>query len=150
MPVIVEPRYDIADIEADLARVYADYPVGDIAGTGVAGADEPGADLCIEAIRSALARDGVFYVGIFNGKPVAGALVAGPVDARRIGLIAVRAITRGRGVALRLVDEIARLEQLAGSRRLLVRAGADTGTVLTRLGFAPGDPDYSRPLPPAG
>lgn len=137
MPVIVEPRYDIADIEADLARVYADYP-------GHA------ADGCIEAIRSSLTRDGVFYVGIFNGKPVAGALVTGPADARRIGLIAVRAITRGRGVALRLVDEVARLEQLTGGRRLLVRAGADTGAVLTRLGFESGDPDYSRPLAPAG
>ncbi|MFP5383117.1 MAG: acetyl-CoA sensor PanZ family protein [Gammaproteobacteria bacterium] len=147
MPVIVEPRYDIADLEADLARVYADYPA-----TDGAGGDQPGlaANACIEAIRSALARDGVFYAGIFNGKPVAGALVTGPADARRIDLIAVRAITRGRGVALRLVDEIARLEQLTGGRRLLVRAGAETGAVLTRLGFESGTPDYSRPLPPAG
>ena len=70
MPVIVEPRYDIADIEADLLRVYADYP-----------GQSP--ETCIDDIRSALARDGVFYAGIFNGKPVAGALVSGPADARR-------------------------------------------------------------------
>lgn len=123
MPVIVEPRYDIADIEADLLRVYADYPGQDAA-------------QCLAGIRRALAADGVFYAGIFNGKPVAGALVTGPADARRIGLIAVRTVTRGRGIALRLVDEIGRLEQRTGASALEVPAGSDAAAVLSRLGFA--------------
>lgn len=125
MPVIVEPRYDIASLEADLARVYADFPGRDAAG-------------CVQLIRETLAGDGgVFYSGDFNGKPVAGALVSGPADARRIQLVAVRAATRNRGVALRLLDEIARLEQLTGARELLIRADGNAAGVLTRLGFVP-------------
>lgn len=135
MPVIVEPRYDIADIEADLARVYADFP-----------GRPPAA--CLDAIRSALTGDGVYYAGFFNGRAVAGALVTGAPDARHIRLIAVRAATRGRGVALRLVDEIARLEQSTGGRSLAVDAGSEAAAVLRRLGFAPGPAGYSRPLPP--
>ena len=125
MPVIVEPRYDIADIAPDLARVYADFP-----GTPV--------DACLATIRDALRGDGVFYAGMFNGKPVAGALVTGPADARRIRLIAVRAATRQRGISLRLVDEIGRLEYLTGASALEVAASTDAAAVLTRLGFAPG------------
>lgn len=122
MPVIVEPRYDIAEIAADLSRVYADFPGSS-------------ADDCLAAIRSALRGDGVFYAGFFNGKPVAGALVSGPADARRIRLIAVRAATRRRGISLRLVDEIGRLEYMTGARTLEVQAGPGAADVLSRLGF---------------
>lgn len=124
MPVIVEPRYDIAAMAPDLARVYADFP-------GSSASD------CVAAIADALTRDGVFYAGIFNGKPVAGALVTGPADARRIRLIAVRAATRRRGVSLRLVDEIGRLEHMTGASALEVQAGEQAAAVLQRLGFAP-------------
>lgn len=124
MPVIVEPRYDIAGMAPDLARVYADFP-----------GRSP--DECLADIRAALAGDGVFYAGIFNGKPVAGALVTGPADARRIRLIAVRAATRQRGISLRLVDEIGRLEHRTGASALEVQAGEDAAVVLNRLGFAP-------------
>lgn len=124
MPVIVEPRYDIAAMAADLVRVYADFP-GSSAGE------------CVATIADALTRDGVFYAGIFNGKPVAGALVTGPADARRIRLIAVRAATRQRGVSLRLVDEIGRLEHMTGASALEVQAGDQAAAVLQRLGFAP-------------
>lgn len=126
MPVIVEPRYDIADIEADLRRVYEDFP----------GAT---ADDCLARIRDALANREVFYAGIFNGRPIAGALVSGPADARRISLIAVRALTRGRGVAQRLVDEIARLEQGTGGRALLVATDRDDTAALNHLGFVARD-----------
>lgn len=136
MPVIVEPRYDIADLEPDLARVYADFPGRDAAA-------------CVADIRSALAADGVFYAGVFNGRTVAGVLVSGPADSRRLQLVAVRAATRGRGVALRLVDEVARLEAATGGRRLLVTGGPETGAVLTRLGFAPVPGGYERRLPAA-
>lgn len=124
MPVIVEPRYDIAALEADLARVYADFP-------------GRGADDCVRAIRDSLAGGGVFYSGEFNGKPVAGAVVSGPADARRIQLVAVRAATRNRGVAVRLIDEIARLEKLTGAHELVIAAGANEAAVLKRLGFVP-------------
>lgn len=134
MPVNVEPRYDIADIGDDLARVYADFP-------GL------GADGCLGEIRESLAGDGVFYAGWFNGKAVAGALVSGPSDARRIRMIAVRPVTRGRGVSLRLVDEIGRLEHLAGASALEVSPAEAARPVLTRLGFAPsGEGRMRKPL----
>lgn len=137
MPVNVEPRYDIAALEADLGRVYADFPGRD-------------ADACVQQIRASLGSGGVYYSGDFNGKPVAGALVSGPASERRIQLVAVRAATRNRGVALRLLDEIARLEQLTGARVLLITADVAAISVLMRLGFAP-DPQQPgqlrRPLP---
>lgn len=123
MPVIVEPRYDIADLESDLIRVYADFPGRT-------------ADDCVRTIREGLATGGVFYSGDFNGKPVAGALVSGPTDARRIQLVTVRPATRNRGVALRLIDEIARLEKLTGAQVLVITATGEAAAVLTRLGFA--------------
>ncbi|MFZ5724444.1 MAG: acetyl-CoA sensor PanZ family protein [Pseudomonadota bacterium] len=123
MPVIVEPRYDIAALETDLLRVYADFP-------GRSAAD------CIGAIGASLAGGGVFYLGEFNGKAVAGAVVSGPNDARRIQLVTVRPATRGRGVALRLIDEIARLEKLTGAQVLVIAASGNTADVLSRLGFA--------------
>lgn len=126
MPVIVEPRYDIADIEADLRRVYEDFP----------GAT---ADDCLASIADGLANGGVFYAGIFNGRPIAGALVRGPADARRISLIAVRALTRGRGVAQRLLDEIARLEGRTGGRALQIATNRQDTAVLSRLGFVAWD-----------
>jgi len=135
MPVVVEPRYDIAAMAPDLARVYADFPGSS-------------ADACVAGIAEALARDGVFYAGIFNGKPVAGALVTGPADARRIRLIAVREATRRRGVSLRLVEEIGRLEYLTGARALEVQAAGQAALVLQRLGFSPaGDGLLRKPLP---
>ena len=123
MPVIVEPRYDVADLETDLLRVYEDFP----------GRTAPE---CLDAIRTALRSGGVFYTGTFNGKQVAGALVSGPADARQVSLVAVRAATRRRGVAVRLVDEVARLEQLTGARELLIEADGDAERVLMRSGFA--------------
>lgn len=140
MPVIVQPRYDIADLEAGLGQVYADFP------------GRPAAD-CLATIRQGLTGDGVFYLGEFNGKPVAGALVSGPADARRIQLVAVRAATRGRGVAQRLVDEIARLEARTGARALLIAATGAAVPPLLRLGFGPDpaqDGQLRRALPPAG
>lgn len=131
MPVIVEPRYDVADLETDLARVYADFP-------GRSPED------CLAAIRATLRDGGVFYTGTFNGKQVAGAVVSGPADARRIQLVAVRAATRGRGVAVRLIDEIGRLEKLTGARELTIAAEGEAVTVLTRLGFAPVSPGLLR------
>lgn len=123
MPVIVEPRYDIAALETDLAHVYADFPGRD-------------AGQCVQAVRAALGGDGVYYCGEFNGKPVAGALVDGPADERRIQLVAVRTVTRNRGVAVRLIDEIARLERLTGARTLCINASDTARPVLMRLGFA--------------
>lgn len=141
MPVIVEPRYDIAALASGLAQVYADFP-------GRSAAD------CVQSIHDNLAAGGVFYTGEFNGKPVAGAVVNGPADARRIQLVAVRAATRNRGVAVRLLDEIARLEQLTGAQALvIVPAGPDAVPVLSRLGFVPDplQPDQlRRRLVPAG
>lgn len=131
MPVIVEPRYDVADLETDLARVYADFP-------------GRGPEECLAAIRAALREGGVFYTGTFNGKQVAGAVVSGPADARRIQLVAVRAATRGRGVAVRLVDEIGRLEKLTGARELTISADGEAAGVLTRLGFVPVSPGLLR------
>ncbi len=131
MPVIVEPRYDVADLETDLARVYADFP-------GRSPED------CLAAIRATLRDGGVFYTGTFNGKQVAGAVVSGPADARRIQLVAVRAATRGRGVAVRLIDEIGRLEKLTGARELTIAAEGEAVPVLTRLGFAPVSPGLLR------
>jgi hypothetical protein len=135
MPVVVEPRYDIAAMAPDLARVYADFPGSN-------------ADACVASIAQALTGDGVFYAGIFNGKPVAGALVTGPADARRIRLIAVRAATRQRGVSLRLVDEIGRLEHMTGARALEVQAGEQAALVLQRLGFVPSGEGLLRKLLP--
>lgn len=131
MPVIVEPRYDVADLETDLARVYADFP-------GRSPED------CLAAIRATLRDGGVFYTGTFNGKQVAGAVVSGPADARRIQLVAVRAATRGRGVAVRLIDEIGRLEKLTGARELTIAAEGEAVAVLTRLGFAAVSPGLLR------
>lgn len=133
MPVIVEPRYDIADLEADLARLYADFP------------GRPVAE-CVATVRQALAGGGVFYAGIFNGKAVAGALVCGAPDAREISQIAVRAATRGRGVAQRLVDEIARLELATGGQALTVRDPGVAAAALTQLGFVPGPAGFVRTL----
>ncbi|MFZ5757366.1 MAG: acetyl-CoA sensor PanZ family protein [Pseudomonadota bacterium] len=141
MPVIVEPRYDIAALEADLGRVYADFP-------GRSAAD------CVRAIQDSLRSGGVFYLGEFNGKPVAGALVSGPADTRRIQLVAVRPATRNRGVSVRLIDEIARLEHLTGAQVLVIAPGGEqAANVLSRLGFVPDprQPDLlQRPLGPAG
>lgn len=134
MPVIVEPRYDVADLEADLARVYADFP-----------GRTP--QECLATIRDTLRTGGVFYIGTFNGKQVAGALVSGPADARRIALVAVRAATRRRGVGLRLIDEVSRLEKLTGSRELTISAGDQAAAALTPLGFVPSQPgELRKPL----
>ena len=134
MPVIVEPRYDVAYLETDLARVYADFP-----------GRTP--QECLATIRDTLRAGGVFYIGTFNGKQVAGALVSGPADARRIALVAVRAATRRRGVGLRLIDEISRLEKLTGSRELTISASDEAAAALTPLGFAPAQPgELRKPL----
>ncbi len=134
MPVIVEPRYDVADLEADLAHVYADFP-----------GRTP--QQCLTTIRDALRAGGVFYAAAFNGRQVAGALVSGPTDARRIALVAVRAVTRNRGVGLRLIDEISRLEKLTGGRELVITATPDAVAALTALGFtASSAGDLRKPL----
>ncbi len=122
MPVIVEPHYDITALETDLTRVYADFPGRD-------------ASQCIQTIRTALANGAVYYSGEFNNKSVAGALVDGPAENRRIQLVAVRTATRNRGVAIRLIDEIARLEQLTGAQMLCITASDAARPVLMRLGF---------------
>lgn len=130
MPVIVEALYDVAEIAGDLERLYADFPGRDAAA-------------CQAEIREGLASGAVFYAGTFNGRRVAGALVDGPAAARRIRLLAVRAATRRRGVAHHLLEEIARLERLAGSTALDIEAAVPGAiALLRRSGFAP-RPDRS-------
>lgn len=144
MPVIAEPRHDVADIEDALARVYADFP-------GLPAAE------CLRAIHAALGAGAVFYGGQFNGKWVAGALVQGEPGRRRLAFLAVHPATRRRGVARRLLAEVARLEARTGSTALEARAVDATSEALLRSAgfqpFPPGpgeSPGLRCPLPPAG
>ncbi len=137
MPVIVKSHHSVAELvagsTADLLRVYADFP-------GVSPA------ACLAAITAALGDGAVFYAGTFNGKRVAGALVSGPVGARRLSLLAVHGATRQRGIGQRLIDEISRMEKTAGGRELTagtmdVPIGSpmqeQTAHLLTQAGFVP-------------
>ena len=65
----------------------------------------------IEAIDKAndiLSRDGVLYVGWFNGKAVSAIMASGTATQRLLHNIVVHPATRGRGIADRLMSETCR------------------------------------------
>lgn len=141
MPVVVKSHHSVAELAAgstaDLLRVYADFP-------GIS------PQACLATITAALGAGAVFHAGTFNGKHVAGALVSGPVEARRLTLLAVHGATRQRGIGQRLIDEISRMEKTAGAHELSVsvtdlpvgspmqeQVQEQVARLLTRSGFVP-------------
>jgi GNAT superfamily N-acetyltransferase len=125
-------------IMVDMEKVYADSPEF-----------ESGAEAA-QALADAT-RDGeALYLGMFNGHNISAVVVRGEREVRHMRFLCVHHATRGRGVAERLIAEVRRLEQEAGTRWLeadfnLAQEGVPE--MLLDLGFIPhGDAGHYRAL----
>src|SRR5690606_6300810 len=105
MPVYVESVTNPSDQDhTDLARIYADAPAWLFA---------PHADA--EALVAAGVAQGALIAGRFNDRLLGAALLERFEDRWRLSHLCVRNITRGRGVARRLLDEARRRAGAAGT-----------------------------------
>ncbi|QLC73421.1 acetyl-CoA sensor PanZ family protein [Pseudomonas sp. LPB0260] len=104
MPVIVErPSPASAQDLIDLAKIYRDAPDWLL---------PPYADG--EALIQANLNSGRLLAGRFNDRLLGAALLERGEDCWRLSHLCVRAITRNRGVARRLLDEASRMAREAG------------------------------------
>ncbi len=104
MPIIVETlNLPSAQDRIDLAKIYADAP-------GWLLAPYPSAQALIDAGID----DGRLIAGRFNDRLLGAALLTPGADCWRLSHLCVRAITRQRGVARRLLDEARHLALAAG------------------------------------
>lgn len=133
MPVLIERA--TAPLEPalvqELARLYADTP--DFSSPASAQA----------VIQEAVAEGDRLYLGLFNGKHIAAALIRGEGATRHLHYLAVHPATRGRGVASRLVAELRHME--AGSGAEWLEADFDISRegipeMLLAMGFIPHGP----------
>jgi GNAT superfamily N-acetyltransferase len=99
MPIVVETlNQPSAQDRLDLAKIYADAPDWLLA-------PYPSA----QALLDAGSQRGSLIAGRFNDRLLGAALLAPGADCWRLAHLCVRAITRNRGVARRLLDEARRL-----------------------------------------
>jgi len=104
MPVHVETLTSAsAQDRLDLAKIYADAPDWLL---------PPHADA--EQLIAAGLETGTLIAGRFNDRLLGAALLERNDDCWRLSHLCVRRITRGRGVARRLLDEARRLAAAAG------------------------------------
>ncbi|MDF3936253.1 acetyl-CoA sensor PanZ family protein [Pseudomonas citronellolis] len=104
MPVTVErPAQLSAQDRQDLAKLYAEAPAWLLA---------PFADG--DALVDAALAAGTLYTGRFNDRLLGAAWLQRDADAWRLSRLCVRRVTRGRGVARRLLEEAQRQAVLAG------------------------------------
>ena len=104
MPVVVEIlSQPSAQDRTDLAKIYADAPAWLLA-------PYPSAQALIDAGL----EHGNLIAGRFNDRLLGAALLTPGADCWRLSHLCVRAITRQRGVARRLLDEARRLASEAG------------------------------------
>ena len=104
MPVHVETLTAASPQDRlDLAKIYADAPGWLLA---------PHADT--ERLIAAGLERGTLIAGRFNDRLLGAALLERNDDCWRLSHLCVRRITRGRGVARRLLDEAKRLAEAAG------------------------------------
>lgn len=121
MPVIVEaPAQLSAQDREDLLRIYAEAPAELLA---------PYADG--EALIEAALAAGSLLTGRFNDRLLGAAWLQRDADAWRLSRLCVRKVTRGRGVARRLLEESQRMAVLKGCPlRLQAPAGLETAASL--------------------
>lgn len=104
MPVIVEaPAQLCAQDRQDLLRLYAEAPTELLA---------PYADGA--ALIDAALAAGCLLTGRFNERLLGAAWLQRDTDAWRLSRLCVRKVTRGRGVARRLLEESQRMAVLRG------------------------------------
>lgn len=105
MPVIVQHlTQPSAQDRQDLLKIYADAPDWLLAPFASA-----------EALVEQGVREGRLFTGRFNDRLLAAAWVECDPEAWRLSRLCVRRVTRGRGVARRLLEEIQRLAMLQGA-----------------------------------
>lgn len=105
MPVIVQHlTQPSAQDREDLLKIYADAPAWLL--TPFANA---------EALVEQGLRDGRLFAGRFNDRLLGAAWVERNADAWCLSRLCVRRVTRGRGVARRLLDEAQHLAILQGA-----------------------------------
>ncbi|WP_371364086.1 acetyl-CoA sensor PanZ family protein [Pseudomonas sp. QL9] len=121
MPVIVEaPAQLSAQDRQDLLRIYAEAPAELLA---------PFADG--EALIDAALAAGTLLTGRFNDRLLGAAWLQRDADAWRLSRLCVRKVTRGRGVARRLLEQTQQQAVLNGRPlRLLAPAGYETAQSL--------------------
>ncbi|WP_160288669.1 acetyl-CoA sensor PanZ family protein [Pseudomonas knackmussii] len=128
MPVIVEaPAQLSAQDRQDLLRIYAEAPAELLA---------PFADG--EALIDAALAAGTLLTGRFNDRLLGAAWLQRDADAWRLSRLCVRKVTRGRGVARRLLEQAQQQAVLNGRPlRLQAPAGYETAQSLaTHLDLA--------------
>lgn len=128
MPVIVEaPAQLSAQDRQDLLRIYAEAPAELLA---------PFADG--EALIDAALAAGTLLTGRFNDRLLGAAWLQRDADAWRLSRLCVRKVTRGRGVARRLLEQTQQQAVLNGRPlRLQAPAGYETAQSLaTHLDLA--------------
>ncbi|WP_435606549.1 acetyl-CoA sensor PanZ family protein [Pseudomonas knackmussii] len=128
MPVIVEaPAQLSAQDRQDLLRIYAEAPAELLA---------PFADG--EALIDAALAAGTLITGRFNDRLLGAAWLQRDADAWRLSRLCVRKVTRGRGVARRLLEQAQQQAVLNGRPlRLQAPAGYETAQSLaTHLDLA--------------
>lgn len=121
MPVIVEaPAQLSAQDRLDLLRIYAEAPAELLA---------PFADG--EALIDAALAAGTLLTGRFNDRLLGAAWLQRDADAWRLSRLCVRKITRGRGVARRLLEQTQQQAVLNGRPlRMQAPAGHETAQSL--------------------
>ncbi|MCJ1880873.1 PanM family protein [Pseudomonas nitroreducens] len=105
MPVVVQHLTQPSDQDRqDLLKIYADAPDWLLAPFPDAG----------ELVERGLA-DGLLFTGRFNDRLLGAAWIERDGDTWRLSRLCVRQVTRGRGVARRLLEEAQRLAVLQGA-----------------------------------
>lgn len=128
MPVIVEAPAQLSPQDRqDLLRIYAEAPAELLA---------PFADG--ETLIDAALAAGTLITGRFNDRLLGAAWLQRDADAWRLSRLCVRKLTRGRGVARRLLEQAQQQAVLNGRPlRLLAPAGHETAQSLaTHLDLA--------------
>ncbi len=100
MPVDVHVFTDrLSDQVADqLNKIYVDMP------------EQEKPEEILHQITAGLSTGDRYYAGYFNGRYICGVLIHDEGELRSMRYLAVHPVTRGRGVAERLVDEVRRKE----------------------------------------
>lgn len=123
MPVIVSAEKSISpELAQSLTKLYDSSPEF-----------SDGAD-AIDKAQEILARDGLVYVGWFNGKAVSAIMASGQDTQRLLHNIVVHPANRGRGIADRLMSETCRLERERGASHFV--AGCTAIARLLRMDAA--------------
>lgn len=130
MPVLVERATAPLDqvLVDELARIYTDSP------------DFASPQAAQSVVLDAVASGDVLYAAVFNGRHIAAVLVRGQGATRHLRYLNVHPATRGRGVAVRMVEEVRRLEAEQGAEWLETDFDATREGIpemLLAMGFIP-------------